>query len=148
MRLWTWQSKDFSIIDSEQKVDSLTYSSYLAKQFPEQERSRFLSLYQRLWDALRTDQYHWYYTEEQDAKSKYIEEYKGKVLWEVDVPINNIFKIVCSIAWNYLRGKPNVIRQIYGFKSLLDEEFTEKFNLFWGQKNEGQLWELLLLSRF
>jgi hypothetical protein len=148
MRLWTWQSKDFSIIDPAQKVDSLKYSRYLAERIPESIRSQFSSVYQKLWDILGTEQFHWSYTEEKDAKSKEsnLEYNKGELLWEVDAPINNIFKIVCSVAWNYLLGNRNLIRQIYGFRSTLDEEFKEKFNLFWGQKNEDQLWGLLLLD--
>lgn len=142
MRLWTWQSKDFSIIDSLKKVDSLKYSRYLAERIPESIRSQFSPVYQRLWDILGTNQFHWYYTEEKDAKSKEcnLEYNKGEILWEVDVPIDHIFKIVCSVAWNYLLGKRNyrnLIRGMYGF--ILDEEFEENFNLFWGQKDEDQL---------
>lgn len=152
MRLWTWQRKDFSIIDSTQKVDSLKYSRYLDERLPESERSRFLRVYQELWDILGTNQFHWYYREEKDAKSKESDsEYdKGELLWEVDVPVGSIFRIVCSAAWNYLLGRRDLCRGMYGF--VLDtepwnyKELEKNFNLFWGQKKEDMLWELLLLD--
>jgi len=154
MRLWTWQSKDFSIIDSKLKVDSLEYSRYLAERIPEPERSRFLSLYQRLWAILRTDQYHWYYTEEKDAKSEEskLEYTKGEILWEVKVPIDDIFKIVCSVAWNRLRKKEPYLTQAireYLRKTELTynyDKLCNKFEEFWKQKTEDQLWGLLLLD--
>ena len=153
MRLWTWQSKDFSIIDPAQTVNSPKCSRYLDQELQELIRSQFSPVYEKLWDILGTEQFHWYYTEEKDAKSKEsnLEYNRGELLWEVDVPIDNIFKIVCSVAWSCLLGEKHYLTQ--SINDYLKRREADKYDdlhteceKFWKQKTEDQLWELLLLD--
>ncbi len=149
MKLWTWQSKDFSIIDPSKKVDSLKYSPYLAEQIPESERQRFFKVYKKLWDLIGTCQFHWYSTNKKDVGNP--ECHKGKLLWEVDLPQDRIFKVVCSSAWFRLIGRndyvPEYIRDFWFRKEPWNyDRLEKKFKAFWEKKTEDQLWGLLLLD--
>ena len=102
MLLWTWQRKEFSITDGNTQVDSRRYSDHLRCDC---SSAGFKNAYKDLWRTLGTDQFHWYYTQEKDAKSpKDINQ--GKVLWTVEAPEEDIFRRVCPYAWTTLAGEP------------------------------------------
>ena len=87
MLLWTWQRKGFSITDGDVQVDSRTYSDYLSGDYSSAD---FKQAYEDLWRILGTDQFHWYYTREKDAR-KPSDINQGKMLWTVKAPEEDIF---------------------------------------------------------
>ena len=48
MLLWTWQSKDFSLLDENCEVESLQYSCYLKNIPDENEREKHKSAYKMI----------------------------------------------------------------------------------------------------
>jgi len=133
MKLWTWQGKDFSLTKG--TLDSRKYSAFY-KQYPE--------AFEELWRELRTYQIIWCYpTKEQATFENLKKGYKGKVLWELDVPEKHILKHgnICSVAWNWILDP---CRCIPPFKS--DRGTLEDFHCFWENKTKKELWKLLFLD--
>jgi len=146
MLLWTWQHKDFSIINPEQKVEPLKYSTYL-------NDKNILKAYQKLWDILETCQFHWYSaTREEDRISVRPSQYrKDEFLWEVKIKKDNMFKVVCFLTWSRLIGRkiyiPQHIHDLWLRKAPDKyDELEKEFKSFWECKTEDQLWKLLLLD--
>lgn len=156
MRLWTWQKRDFDITNKDVRVENLENSQY-ANGPGENRSEHFKTIYSRLFKKLGTDQFHWFFKEEDEAKSKesHIEFYKqGRVLWEINVPVANVFKRICGIAWNHLLKTntfPSKLHDYWRLKANYDHSLIEKwkqeFEDFWGSKSEDELWDLLLLKK-
>ncbi|MFC1762941.1 hypothetical protein ACFL6U_12790 [Planctomycetota bacterium] len=103
MRVWTWQKEGFDITGS-RPVDSARFSDYFGPDWHPDDQARFRQAYQMLWDILGTDQFHWYYIQQADAeKRNSINE--NKLLWTVEVPDNQIFRVVCTCAWSAMRNE-------------------------------------------
>ena len=124
IRLWTWQKKtEFDLANGEQKVESLDNSVFA-------DSPNIMRAYNKLFKKLGTDQFHWYFTQEYEAKNNpsHIQWYKqGCMLWEVKVPIERIFKKVCGIAWTYLLNRPAPPGQLYhDWKKLSDFELVRR----------------------
>jgi len=144
MQLWTWQKKGFSLSDPKGQVESPTHSDYYEEH---------KEIFERLWEILGTSQLLWCFVEKEEAMSKASElEYKGKVLWELDVPAKHICHNVCSIAWHWiLHGcrchLPVKLRRCW--KEKFPNRFRElenKFHHFFGRKTREELWEALVLD--
>ena len=162
MRLWTWQNKDFDIRNGETPVKSLPYSPYLNDSNHPEDRKRRRKANIKLWKKLGDCQFHWYFTDEQEAKSDasfhQYEKY-GKALWELEVSIDSIYKKVCATAWcilleeriiytseffNCWRRKafeksPSKAHQII-------EKYKQQFEEYWNDKSEEDLWNCLFLN--
>ena len=152
MRLWTWQNKGFSIADPEHQVDSSTYSRYL--NYPcASERQRFREVYEKFWKLLGTKQFHWYYIHEEDAKNEatILEYTSGEVLWEVDVPEEDVFAFVCSVAWSRLLGRdviPERLRNRWKREQPWRyEELKGEFEDYWRKQRTEDIWDRLLLDK-
>lgn len=156
MRLWTWQKKGFSITDPNVRVDSRTYSPYYNDPaFPEAKKA-----YEELWKQLRTCQFHWCFTDGKEAKSGgNKEECRGSVLWEFKVQEGEIFRIVCSAAWNWILRRKAIPQkfldlwreeaheQASRFQQIKDK-LEQDFRNYWTSKTEETLWESLFLDKF
>lgn len=152
MRLWTWQKKDFSLIRG--KVEGLEHSDYLS---PECGKGRFSEAYKKLWERLGTDQFLWFFTDEEETKNNPSKlEYKGKVLWEIEVPENEASKLVwiCPKAWNWIicrreclpHKKFEHLFKILNDRSLMRTpysrvQFCEEYNIYWQELSDDKLWE-------
>jgi hypothetical protein len=156
MQLWTWQKKCFSL--SKGKIDSQKHSPYLNDpNIPKSERQRFQKVYAKLWEQLGTNQFLWCYTQEEAAKSEQSKlEYKGEVLWEIDMPENQIFRIVCGVAWNWiLTGKKcnasKKLRHVWWREAHSDHYVMQKleqdFHDYWAAKSGQKLWDTLFLNK-
>ena len=159
MKLWTWQKDGFDITNDSTPVDSNNNSRYWNHP-NEQTRAHFRRVYTTLWDKLETDQFHWYYCDENDAKSELSsEEYGANVLWELEIPEDKIWKIACTAAWDSLRGRTvypprffslswqsKLINEDAAQSSKNLEKLEENFKEFWHRKNEDELWDLLFLK--
>jgi hypothetical protein len=146
MRLWTWQKASFSITDVQATVDTFGHSSHLkGPHVAEEDKQRFVGAYKELWKRVGTDQFHWCYTEEKEAKGAESYEGEGKALWEVDVPNEHeeqhVFQIVCSVAWCRILGDMS-----------LPPKFCERPQLlrtlcdYWREESKG-LWDRLILDK-
>ena len=104
MRLWTWQNPKFDITDPNTPVESKKYSKYLnCCSRLRGAANHHLKEYEKLWSVLGTDQFHWYYTDKREATNSYSRaEYKGKFLWELDVPEGQIFERICCMTWHWI----------------------------------------------
>ena len=69
MRLWTWQKRGFSLADKESKVESPENSFYLNDPCKAEARC-YSRAYKKLWEKLGTCQFHWYFTDEKEAKNE------------------------------------------------------------------------------
>jgi len=153
MLLWTWQNPEFSLTDPDQEVESREKSDY----YRDNPKA-----FEELWLRLETDQLLWCYTKEDEAKSKDSRcEYRGKVLWELKVPKDVVWSIICSVAWNLVRSGGAVIPP----KSLSDswvcegwkrpsrlhqikDELEKEFRDFWiAKKHDDQLWGSMFLDK-
>jgi hypothetical protein len=159
MRLWTWQKEEFDISDKYTPVKIFKYSDYIHKARSEEESQLFKRQYAELIKRLKTSQFHWYFADENDAKreSSHLQWFnQGCVLWEVEVPVGEVLKMVCSIAWNCLLELP-----ILPPKRLFDDwprlpEYNEgqeknwqkDFHNFWKNKSRNELWDLLFLNTY
>lgn len=152
IRLWTWQKKtEFDLANGEQKVESLDNSVFA-------DSPNIMRAYNKLFKKLGTDQFHWYFTQEYEAKNNpsHIQWYKqGCMLWEVKVPIERIFKKVCGIAWTYLLNRPAPPGQLYhdwkklsGYDPEKIEQWEQNFKDFWEKKSEQELWDNLFMETF
>jgi hypothetical protein len=147
MRLWTWQNPKLDITDPNMHVDSKKYSDFLCPQL-NSGANQHLQKYEELWAILKTDQFHWYYTDIEQAKGNE-EHCKGKVLWELDVPGNKAKKI-CSMAWHWILNStntnpPKIIGQLL-FTFLWPDRATllEDSNQYWRSMSAKELWDSLL----
>jgi hypothetical protein len=137
MQLWTWQSKDFSLADESQKVESIKHSCYLTKNPDPNSKEKHQEAYNKIFQILGTDQLIWCFPINRDAVDyRSIEEFVKNqhcLLWELDIPENEI-KWYCESAWHSLRtGKP-----------VMPED---DFNSFWSCKTEDELLDLMFLKK-
>jgi hypothetical protein len=144
VKLWTWQKKGFSLIDSVKPIDSQTHSDYYSEHKEE---------FEELWNRLGTTQFIWCYTEKEDVFSQASKlEYKDHTLWELDVPVESIFKNTCSIAWSWiLKGcrcqPPSKLRDTWRRKYPNNSrQMEEDWHCFWKKKTIEELWDALFLS--
>jgi hypothetical protein len=156
MKLWTWQNRKLRITDAGMKLDSRTHSTYYNdRAFPNAKEA-----YEELWEQLGTCQILWCYTEQRYAIKGADHEYRGKVLWELDVPEAGFLTRVCGYAWHWLfagKGCPGVpefehlrplIEDLYalvGERYSLDR-FFEDFNAFWRKLPRKSLWQVLFVD--
>ena len=159
MRLWTWQKEGFDIRDKNVKVESLKNSLYLNDSYiSKEQREIFKKVYTKIYEKLGTCQFHWYFTEEDEAKreASHLEFSKlGRVLWEIEVPVGKVFKRICNIAWSYLLQSPGIPSKLSNYwKNHLNlddpriEPFEQNFHDFWKDKSEEELWDLLFLEKY
>ena len=153
MRLWTWQNPKLDITDPIMYVESRKYSDHL-KSSRNIYAIKHLEKYKKLWSILRTDQFHWYCTNFEEAtKKSSLKKYKSKILWELDVPEDEIFKKICSMAWHWLLKQIDAVPPKL-FEYLLDDifwlptiydytTFSNDFNRYWRDISEKQLWDIL-----
>lgn len=145
MRLWTWQNQKFDITDPNMRVDSKKYSKY---QYPNE--------YKKLWTVLGTDQFHWYYTDKEEAtNSCSLVGYKGNALWELAVPEERFLASVCGMAWHWIL-KNSDAQPPRRFEYLLDafwlptiydrKTFLNDFNKPWQDMKSQQLWDCLITT--
>jgi len=159
MRLWTWQKQGFDLKDKSRRVESLKNSFFLKDV---EDPEHFRQVYTKLHETLGTSQFHWYFTEESEAKSQssHLQWFdRDCVLWEVNVPVGEVFKKTCSIAWNYLLERQAVPRKLcsYWKHKAIDEaeseatrlmkKWEQEFHDFWESKSEDKLWDLLFLDK-
>ncbi|HUV64085.1 MAG TPA: hypothetical protein VMW24_09310, partial [Sedimentisphaerales bacterium] len=140
MHLWTWQKKRFNIGDESTPVGSFGHSEYLNNAYiPKSERDHFKLQYGKLFKRLGTPQFHWYYTEENEATGGEDESsIFGCELWEVAAPDEKVFKRVCNKAWYYL---------LYPSKRTQVAEHERSHHAFWAKmKSESELWDRLFLD--
>ena len=84
MILWSWQNKVMSIIDPAQKVKPLKYTRY-------RNHKNILKAYEKLWRILKTDQFHWFSTTQEDYKIlRPAKHHKEELLWEINVQNEDI----------------------------------------------------------
>lgn len=161
VKLWTWQKDGFDITNASIPVDSKNNSRYWNVPI-EETRAHFHRVYAKLWEKLETDQFHWYYCDENDAKSELSSEEYGTnaFLWELEIPEEKIWKIACSAAWESLRGctlhAPRFFSLSWQHKLMKEDskglsegkldEFQSNFVNFWKRKNESELWDSLFLK--
>lgn len=160
--MWTWQRKGFDITNPTIPVNTKKHSTYWNHP-DEQTRSHFRIVYNKLWVKLGTDQFHWYYCDENGAisDSSLVEYGTDAFLWELEIPQNKIWKIACSASWEFLRGNISFVprgliqswmgrlrkenpKELSGGKL---DELQKDFLEFWKQKGEDELWDLLLLKK-
>ena len=156
MLLWTWQRKGFSITDGGVQVDSRRYSDYLSGDY---SSAGFKQAYEDLWRILGTDQFHWYYTLEKDAR-KPSDINQGKMLWTVKAPEEGILCRVCDCAWTTLAGEPlrmppDWLGRAYGLlkefndkagaKPYLKDKYARDFMAGWSEMNREDLLGRLLV---
>jgi len=155
MHLWTWQKKGFDLTDKNRRVESLKNSFFLKSA---EDPEHFKQVYTKLYETLETSQFHWYFTEESEAKSQtsHLQWFdRDCMVWEVKVPVGEVvFKTVCSIAWNRLLNKSVIpIRLTCDWKRLsksyksLVEKWEQNFHDFWKGKSEEELWDALFLEK-
>ena len=163
MRLWTWQKQGFDLTDEKIQVESLENSHFLNDIYiPKAERDHFIQVYTKLFETLGSCQFHWYFTEEDEAKSEasHLEfSQQGRVLWEIDVPVANVSKRICNIAWNRLRDAncvPHKLNQYWKNRAIKEghseywqqqKKWEQEFHHFWESKSEDELWNLLFLEK-
>ena len=155
MRLWTWQKKGFHLADKSRRVESMMNSLFL-KVVDDPEH--FRQVYTKLYETLGTSQFHWYFTDESEARgqsshSQWFD--RDCVLWEVNVPVGEVFKTVCGIAWNCLL-RESVVRprrlcddwtRLSGYNRSLEKKWEQDFHDFWKGKSEEELWDALFLEK-
>ncbi len=163
MRLWTWQKKGFSLTRG--KVEGLKHSDYLnGPCMPECEKARFREAYKKLRERLGTDQFLWFFTNEEEAKNNPSKlGYEGKVLWEIDVPENEVSKLVwiCPKAWRWIiyreDGWPSkkfdhlyaVLNDFYLSrmeKSYSRDQFCKEYSNYWQELSDDKLWEAVFYN--
>jgi len=167
MRLWTWQKQGFDLTGQNVQVRSLENSHFLNDiHIPKAQRDHFTQVYTKLFGILGGCQFHWYFTEEDEAKGKesYSEFSKqNRVLWEVDAPDGKSFKKICSIAWNRLLERhlerhvvPIKLCNYWKVKAISEaaseaehrmEKWEQEFHGFWENKSEDELWDALFLEK-
>jgi hypothetical protein len=88
MRLWSYHSPDFSLVDG--KID------------PEKSdhARRYRKAYEELWRRLGTSQFIWCVTSKEGWPRK-----EGFCEWELEVPKTAFFQIVDSMVWAGIRGE-------------------------------------------
>ena len=149
MKLWTWQKSTFDITDPSVPVDSQKHSIYEHK-----------DKYQKLYEIFGTAQILWFYSSHDDATSNASSlEYKGKALWEIEVPethYGNIYGF-CGFAWHWIISDasacpPDQFESLYDklWSAMLKQniiyqrdDFSKNFNLPWKSKNKEDLWGVL-----
>jgi len=153
MRLWTWQKRGFHLADGSRRVKGLSPFPQLVA-----DPGHFRQVYTKLYERLGTSQFHWYFTDESEAKGRnsHLQWFERDcLLWEVNVPSGEVFKIVCGIAWNCLLMKSVVRpRRLLGdwkrlsrYNRSLEEKWMQDFDDFWKSKSEEELWAALFLER-
>jgi len=158
MRLWTWQKQGFDLTDQDVHVESLKNSHFLNNIYiSKAERDHFRQAYTNLFKTVGSCQFHWYFTEEYEAKSEasHLEfSQQGRVLWEIDVPVANVFKKICNTAWNRLLDRNTFPSKLYDYWNReanhnvsLIELWKQEFEDFWESKPEDELWDLLFLEK-
>lgn len=95
MRLWTWHSPNFSLING--SVDWNKSEYY-------QQDAGLRAAYLELRCRLSTDQLIWCYTNREDR----LAHDDGRVEWTLDVPKESIIAFVDNYVWNRLLGKTRV----------------------------------------
>ena len=162
MKLWTWQNKDFDIRNGETPVKSLLYSPYLNDSNYPEDKKRRRKANIKLWKKLGNCQIHWYFTDESDAKSDasfhQYEKYNMK-LWELKVPFESIYKIVCPTAWCILLGegiiysdnlrhcwRRQAVKKSPAKSHQVIEKYKQQFENFWKEMSEEDLWDRLFLN--
>jgi hypothetical protein len=153
MRLWTWQKQGFHLADRSHKVKSLENSLFLNDAM---HREHFKRVYEKLYERVPTPDFQWYFTEENEAKnegSHRIWYDHGCVLWEVNVPLELIFRKVCNVAWTYLLKRPTIPPALNLDWQILSnynqdqiKEWKRSFDDFWKGKSEEELWDDLFLE--
>lgn len=145
MRLWTWQKEGFDIRDENTPVKSFKYTEYINTN--QLDPQLFKRQYAKLIKIIETSQFHWYYTDEIEAKTF---QSPGTVLWEVNVPVEKILRKVCKIAWSNLLNRPTCPDRLFDDWKRIDiiqfEKFKQDFYDFWNRKSEEELWEMLFLE--
>jgi hypothetical protein len=87
MKLWTYHSPVFSLVDG-------VYAPERSKYY-----SRYHDAYHKLWDCVGTRQLVWCCTADGDWSQK-----DGYCEWELDVPETSFEKIVDYMVWNGILG--------------------------------------------
>jgi len=105
---------------------------------------------------LKTSDFHWYFIEDSEAKNKASHRtwyQQGCTLWEVNVPLERVFRKICNIAWTYLLKRPSVPPElsrdweiIANYKQDRIKEYERNFCEFWKEKSEKELWDGLFLK--
>jgi hypothetical protein len=159
MRLWTWQNQTFNITNPTMPVESKKHSKYLniCSRSPDMA-NKHLKEYEKLWSILKTDQFLWCYTDIGEAtNSSSPVEYKGKLLWELDVPEDRILAKICGMAWHWIISSSNtrpgpIFENL--FRGLLPSlswnyheiPFEPIFNKHWRDMKPQQLWNCLFFD--
>ncbi len=157
MHLWTWQSRDFSLANSDKKVDSIQYSHFLheEKKIDPREANQHEKAYQQVFSLVDSNQLIWCYKDYEEATSAPNEwEKYNRVLWELDVPEEKIHWY-CPVAWEKLRSgkveKCGCVWGIHYFLRTCDEGeakmFEIQFNSYWEAKTNGELLNSIILRR-
>ena len=84
MRLWSYQSPVFSLLEGEVKTEK----SIFAQLYP--------TAYQQLWNYVGTDQFIWCCVSP--------EVWSGRCEWELEVPENCFFRIIDCMVWAGILG--------------------------------------------
>jgi len=148
MKLWTWQGKGFSLTKG--ILDSRKYSAFY------KDNSE---AFEKLWRKLGTCQIVWCYHTKEEATFKNLKnDYKGKVLWELDVPEKHILKRgnICSVAWHWIltRNKgadnicdiPQMFKKWFRIAKTKRRECEKGFHDGWKNKTTEELWDALFLD--
>lgn len=155
MRLWTWQNRKFDITDPNTRVETKSYSKDLDASYNPDYCNRHLKAYEILWGILKDDQFHWCYTNWEDAiNSSSLASYKGKILWELDMPEDMIFKKICGMDWHWIVSDgitlpsnifENLFRKLlpFLFWNYNKIPFEPFFNQPWRDMKRRQLWDCL-----
>jgi len=158
MRLWTWQSKDFSLFEKSQKVESIKHSFYVNKYPNLNIREKHREAYEKMFQKLDTNQLIWCFTNYiesiEKASIEEFEKIRHCLLWEIDIPDNEIIWY-CNAAWNTLRtGKPAMPEGIWEIfhssEYLFPEEakrYENEFNIFWSGNAIEDLLNLVFLKK-
>ena len=152
MKLWTWQNPKFDITSPNTPVESKKYSEYLnCDSRGSIEANNHLNKYEILWSILRTDQFHWYYTDKKEATNNCsYAEYGGNVLWELDIPEDKVLKKICYMTWYWIldnRDAPppktfECFFKVFWQMNIYDRTtFSDNFNKYWRDMKSQQLWK-------
>jgi hypothetical protein len=150
MKLWTWQNPGFNITNPNTLVNSKRYSEYFNSEYNTIANNNYLKAYEVLWSILKTNQFHWYYTDKKEATSNCsIMEYNGKLLWEIDIPNNKIFKKMCCMAWHWILNNTNASPPKI-FENFINlywwpnrTTFNKDCNKYWRDIGSKKLWDCL-----
>jgi len=158
MRLWTWQSKGFSLANKSRRVEPLKYSWYANENVTAEEAQRHEEAYLKVFGEFGTDKLLWCFTHRGEATCEgsriEFEQIQGRLLWELDVPEDKI-RWYCPVAWEKLRsGKQEMKGAIGGVCQALERrnskrsaQFKGDFDSYWADKSEDELVKLMRLKR-